>query len=466
MLNRVKKTIDKFKMLEKGDKILAAVSGGIDSVVLLHVLMKLQDKYNLDLSVIHLNHSMRGKESKRDFVFVKTLAKNMGLKFIGKTIDVPKMIKKEKGSKQDIARKVRYKFFEDAAKKYGADKIATAHTLDDNAETVLMRIIKGTSLKGLKGIPFVRDKFIRPLLEIERLDIEKYAKENSIKYIEDSSNKKTKYFRNKVRLKLLPILQTYNPNIKKELARLAMSVKRDEDYLEQEADKAYKKALLEASEKRILFNLDRIRKLPDALNTRIFLSAIECLKGESGGIYSYHLEDILELIDSNAPQSSINLPKNIVVQKEYDRLIFAKDTQKAEDRKQKAVYERLLNIPGNTNIKEIGIKFRTSIVSPKAFKPSANENTAYFDYDRLSLPLVVRNFSTGDRFKPFGMNGSKKIKDLFIEKKMPLHLRKKTPIIVSGKEIIWVAGVRRGDAAKVEKNTRKILMIHFSQNPI
>lgn len=463
MLNRVKKTIDKFKMLEKGDKILAAVSGGIDSVALLNLLMKLKEEYKLDLAAAHLNHSMRGKESKRDFVFVKTLAKNMGIKFIGKTIDVPKIVKKKKGSTQDIARKVRYDFFEETAKKYGADKIATGHTLDDNAETVLMRVIKGAALKGLKGIPFVRDKIIRPLMEIERLDIEKYARENSIKYVEDSSNKKTKYFRNKVRLKLLPILQEYNPNIKKELARLAMSVKRDEDYLEQEADKAYKKALSDSDGKKIILNLNGIKRLPDALKTRIFLKAAERLKGDKLDIYSYHLEDILELIDSNAPQSFINLPKNIIVQKEYDRLIFAKDRQKAEGRRQKDVYERLLNIPGNTNIKEIGKKIKATIIKPSAFsrEPLANDNTACFDYDRLDFPLIVRNFRAGDRFKPFGMNGSKKIKDLFIEKKMPLDLRKKTPIIVSGKEIIWVAGVRRGDAAKVDKNTRKILMIHF-----
>ncbi len=160
-------------MLERGDNVIAAVSGGMDSVVLLHVLMKLQDEHNLDLSVIHLNHSMRGAESKRDFIFVKALAKNMGLKFIGNTVNAPEIIKKEKGSAQDIARKIRYNFFEDAAKKYKAGKIATAHTLDDNAETVLMRIIKGTSLKGLRGIPFARGIFIRPLLEIKKAEIER-----------------------------------------------------------------------------------------------------------------------------------------------------------------------------------------------------------------------------------------------------------------------------------------------------
>ncbi len=172
ILSKIKDTINKFNMLEKGDDVLAAVSGGVDSVVLLHVLMKLQYEYKLGLSVIHLNHSMRGAESKRDFIFVRNLAKKMGLKFIGKTINVPAIIKKEKGSNQDIARKVRYQFFEESAKKYGVNKIATAHTLDDQAETVLMRIINGTALKGLKGIPFVRGKFIRPLMDVERLEIE------------------------------------------------------------------------------------------------------------------------------------------------------------------------------------------------------------------------------------------------------------------------------------------------------
>lgn len=485
MLKKVEKTIERFKMLNKGDRVIAAVSGGVDSSVLLDVLLSLSDKYGLEIIAAHLNHGMRGEESKRDFDFVKGIARGKGLKFIGKTINLPEIINKEKGSVQALARRFRYKFLEEAAKRHRADKIATGHTLDDNAETVLMRIIQGTSLRGLRGIPFIRGKFIRPLMEVERKALQIYARQKGIGFVEDSSNKTKKYLRNKLRLQLIPVLKRYNPNIKQELARLAVSAGSTEDYLEKEADKAYKGLKVESeSEKlRIVFNLNKVKKLPDAIKTKIFLKAVEELKKDTLNIYSYHLDDILELIDSKSPQCLINLPDNIIVRREYDKLIFTREKGLANSKRQWAVrrqgtigkqqgrgYERVLNINGNTNIKEVGRRFNTTIIEPSVLSPFSfanigikplTDNTAYFDYDNLAAPLIARNFRAGDRFKPFGMEGTKKVKDLFIEKKIPKDKRTRIPVILSGKDIIWIAGVRRGNTARIEKDTKRILVIEM-----
>ncbi|MBI5683417.1 MAG: tRNA lysidine(34) synthetase TilS [Deltaproteobacteria bacterium] len=462
MLEQIKKTIERFKMLEKGDKVLAAVSGGVDSIVLLHILIMLKNEYELDdVSVIHLNHSMRGCESNRDYLFVRDIAKKRNIRFIGKTVDVMKAVNRKNGSLQEIARKIRYDFFEDAIRRYKADKVATGHTLDDNAETVLMRIIKGTSLKGLSGIPPVRDKFIRPLIEIKRADIERYANENRLKFVEDSSNKMGKYLRNRLRLNLLPILQQYNPRIKEDLARLAISIGRDEDYLKRETEKIYRRILFEDDKNSQVFDLKKTKKLPDTLKARVFLKAIACIKGNQMGIYSYHIDDIFKLIFNHEPQCSINLPKGVVVKKEYDKLIFALGRQMGRGSIKGITGERLIKVPGSTYIKEIGKEIKASILeySDIDVMSKDSKHIAYFDMAKLIFPLVVRNFKTGDRVKPFGMKGTKKIKDLFIEKKMPSSERKKTPILLSGDDIIWVVGVRRGEGAKIDKDTRRILMV-------
>ncbi|HBO83669.1 MAG TPA: tRNA lysidine(34) synthetase TilS [Deltaproteobacteria bacterium] len=462
MLNQVKKTIERFNMLKNGDRVLVAVSGGADSVVLLHVLMEIKDKYSLDIAVVHLNHSMRGEESDRDFVFVKNLAERIGVRFIGKKINVPEIKSEHGGSPQEVARRVRYRFFEDVAREYNADKIATGHTLDDQAETVIMRFIKGTSLRGMSGIPFVRGKFIRPLLNIKREDIESYAKANNIKFVEDSSNISTKYFRNKVRLELLPLLKKYNPKIKEEIARLAESASRDEYYLEKEAEKEYKTAIagstIPLSDIKVVFNLEKIKSLHTALTTRIFLKAIEHLKQDLSGIYSYHVEDIIDLIEGSAPQGEINLPMGITVYKEYEKLVFARERIPVPKS-----FETVLNIPGVTSIDKLKVQIKTSIltVSKSGEFLYDDNNIAYFDYDKLVFPVMARSFRAGDRFTPFGMKGSKKVKDLFIEKKVPFYLRRSTPIIASGDDLIWVAGIRRGDKARVEEGTKKVLKIEI-----
>ena len=470
MLDKARKTIKKFNMLKKGDAVVVCVSGGVDSVVLLHVLTGLAEEYRLSIMAVHLNHSLRGKESDRDEAFVRRLAKKMGVRFVSKKVHVRSLAKGGE-SLQDAARDARLRFFEETAGRYKAQRIATGHNMDDQAETMIMRLLKGAGLAGLGGIPPKRGKYIRPLIDIGRGEIEEYAAAEGLKFVQDSSNRSTKYLRNRIRLELMPMLESYNPRFKCDMARLARILARDEDYLRCRADGSYKRIRVRQGKNIIAMDLKKLKGLHDAVKARVFFMALEELLGSSKGFYSYHVVDFLELLRSDAPNASIDLPHNLTVYKEYDRITVER-SQKSEVRSQKRdegiLFEQELKTNGKTAvIADRGIRiadFKTKIINRNsAFRipHSAIQGVAHFDYDKLKFPLMVRNFRPGDRFVPFGMQGHKKLKDLFIEKKIARRKRGLIPIIVSGNDIIWVAGIRQAEHGKVEADTKRMLKIEM-----
>lgn len=474
MLDKIRKTIEEFRMLGRGDRIVVAVSGGIDSVVLLHALTGLAAEYRLFIVVAHLNHCLRGRESDRDEVFVKRFAEKLGVKFVCERIDARLLLKKG-DSLQDIAREARYLFFARIAKRYKADRIATGHNMDDQAETVLMKFMKGAGLGGLCGIPKVKGKYIRPLINITRKEIEEYAEGCRLKFVKDSSNKSAKYLRNRIRLKLIPILEEYNPSLKKDLARLSRILERDDLYLKDKAEGAYKTIVVRRDRYVVSMYLKKLNRLHGAIKARIFFMAVEELLGSSKGFYSYHVEDFLSLLRSDAPNLSINLPGRLMVYKEYD-IISIEKRQKAGNRRlkkeQQIFFEKILRINGKTSVvADNGFKiveFKSKIHNNKPalseagrISHAANQNAAIFDYDKLKFPLTVRNFRPGDRFVPLGMDGHKKVKRLFQEKRISRRRRGLIPIVVSGDEIIWVAGIRQADYGKMDSNTKRVLKIEI-----
>jgi len=470
MLDKARKTIKKFNMLKKGDAVVVCVSGGVDSVVLLHVLTGLAEEYRLSVIAVHLNHSLRGKESDRDEAFVNMLAKKMGVRFVSKKVHVRSLAKGGE-SLQDAARDARLRFFEETAGRYKAQRIATGHNMDDQAETMIMRLLKGAGLAGLGGIPPKRGKYIRPLIDIGRGEIEEYAAANGLKFVQDSSNRSTKYLRNRIRLELMPMLESYNPRLKCDMARLARILARDEDYLRCRADGSYKRIRVRQGKNIIAMDLKKLKGLHDSVKARVFFMALEELLGSSKGFYSYHVEDFLELLRSNAPNISIDIPHGLTIHREYDRVTVER-SQKSEVRSQKRdegiLFEQELKINGKTNIiadngLEIAI-FKSQILNLKSqisYLHPTSQSFACFDYDRLKMPLIVRNFRPGDRFMPFGMKGHKKLKDLFIEKKIARRKRGLIPIIVSGNDIIWVTGIRQAEYGKIWPDTKKVLKIEI-----
>ena len=241
MLDRVRKTIEDYRMLSPGDKVVVGVSGGADSIALLNILRGMND-LKLDITAAHLNHGLRGEEADRDARFVEKAASALGLNYEYKKVDTLSYKEEKKLSLEDAARELRYEFFDEVRQRLKADKVATAHSRDDQAETVLMRLIRGSGLKGLSGIsPVSRSYIIRPLLFIGRSEIEEYLKLRSIDWVEDSSNESYEFLRNRVRRELIPALKSYNPRIVETLARTAEVLKADEELIRAETEKVFKK---------------------------------------------------------------------------------------------------------------------------------------------------------------------------------------------------------------------------------
>jgi tRNA(Ile)-lysidine synthase len=450
MLEKVRKTISRYRMLRRGDTVCVATSGGVDSAVLLHVLCSLADELGLKLVVCHLNHGLRGKESERDFNFVKKTAQRLELPFEGKRLGGGET---RKGSLQDWARKKRYEFLEEAASKYGARKVALGHTLDDQAETVLMRFIKGSGTTGLSGMASVRGIYIRPLLETTREEIERYAHDKGIKYVIDSTNKSKKYLRNRLRLDLIPLIEKdFNSSIKETLARTASVLARDDEFIRAEAERAIAGLIKNRDSNEITLDRKGLTGLNEALAVRVFLKAASIV-GSVSGLYTPHVDSFLALVKAKRPNATANLPGSLYLKRVYDDITLS---TKGLDKP--LPFDTELTVPGLTRIDGVGFCLRAMVLKKRPVRLK-KADTAYFDYDALLKPLRVRSFRTGDRMRPMGMEGHKKLKDIFIDAKVPRAERVNIPLIESGGKVIWAAGLRQAEEFKVTRSTRRILKI-------
>ena len=305
---KISQTIKKFDMLSFNDRVLIGVSGGPDSVTLLNVLLSLKKRYNLSFFIAHLDHMLRGEESDEDANFVKNLAKELGLPCEVKSRNLTEIAQKEHLTLEEAARKYRYKFYLETTKKFKANKIALGHNADDQVETILMRFLRGTGLEGLMGIPPVRGKIIRPLIECSREEIEEYCKENKIEYRVDSSNKEIVYFRNKIRLELLPLLsQGYNKNIKDITLRLRNIISEVSAYLKQETELFFKEVARRENPETVIIDLKKFTSLPLALKRRIIRKSIEVVKGNLYSISFRHNNEILKLTEHQLGEKEIYL---------------------------------------------------------------------------------------------------------------------------------------------------------------
>lgn len=311
-------------MLEKGDRVLVCVSGGPDSCFLLEALLRLKDEFNVKLFIANLDHGIRGRESYEDSLFVKRLSKSYGIKLFFKKL---KFKKDKKLSIEETARKMRYDFFNSVAERHGINKIATAHTADDMAETVLMRIIKGTSLKGIIGIPAKRAaarqiEYIRPLIEIEKKDILKSLKERKIIYRNDRTNLETKFFRNTVRNRIIPYLSRYNPRFKRALVNLAENLREDKEFIESQKNKIsgsiYQKG------QKISLRLKDVAIQPKAIQKEIARDALLKVGSNIKKLTFRHWKEIYSLIKLKPSGKSLDLPGGIRLTKNSGSLIFSK----------------------------------------------------------------------------------------------------------------------------------------------
>lgn len=450
MLEKVRKTISRYRMLRRGDTVCVATSGGVDSAVLLHVLCSLGDELGLKLVVCHLNHGLRGKESERDFNFVKKTAQRLELPFEGKRLGEGET---RKGSLQDWARKKRYEFLEEAAAKHGARKVALGHTLDDQAETVLMRFIKGSGTTGLSGMASVRGIYIRPLLETTREEIERYAHDKGIKYVIDSTNKSKKYLRNRLRLDLIPLIEKdFNSSIKETLARTASVLARDDEFIRAEAERAIAGLIKKRDSNEITLDRKGLTGLNEALAVRVFLKAASIV-GSVSGLYTPNVDSFLTLVKAKRPNAVVNLPGGLYLKRVYNDITLS---TKGLDKP--LPFDTELTVPGLTRVDGAGLRLRARVLKKRPLRLE-KPGTAYFDYDALLKPLRVRSFRAGDRMRPMGMEGHKKLKDIFIDARVPRAERVNIPLVESGGKLIWAAGLRQAEEFKVTRSTKKILKI-------
>ena len=460
--NKVKTFIDQHKLLARGDPVLVAVSGGPDSVALLHVLCDLRGELGLQLEVAHLHHGIRGEEAHTDARFVANMANDLGLPFHLKEINLPQMKSKAgKGNLEGLARKERYRFFADVARERGIPKVATAHTQDDQAETFLMWMLRGAGRKGLGGIspirllgaadeiPSSRLAIIRPLLDVPKAEILEFLKKKRITYRLDRSNQDPAFLRNWIRLNLIPQLkERIDQNLPSRLAQQAELIRDEESFLEGLGQ-------AELNKLRTSQGIDRHAFLTQerAMQRKILRLWVRENRGHLRGLDSDHVEQMTRLAAQGPPQGRLSIPGGWEMVKEYDTLRLTRRFSNSK----RLCYSYELRIGTELNIHEAGFTIESRQLLPPFPKLPDNFMEALFDLVYLPTPLTVRNFRHGDRFQPLGMTGHKKVKELFIEKKVPLSLRATLPLLSTGDEVLWIPGYGRSEVGKITPETKAIL---------
>lgn len=455
----VEKTIQRYSMLRPGDTVLVGVSGGPDSVALLHVLATIAQKWHLRLAAAYLNHKLR-REAEQEANFVADLSARLSIPCEIGSKDVAQYRSLHRISVQQAARAVRYRFYAEAAAKHSAQKIALGHHSEDNAESILIHFLRGSGPLGLSGIPPVRDgMFIRPLIDMTRKEILSFLDHNRIEYLTDESNASLKYLRNKIRHKLIPDLKAqYNPNIARQLHQLSTIVREEEDFWEKTVTPIFQDLTLKKDEDYRGLDLEGLQKLHPALRRRVIRKGIAAIKGDLSRIEFKHIKAIEELITCVNPSGSLDLPGKVCVMREPAMVLFYSHRPDETAHYRYSVYD----LKGEVFIREINTTLRLSVCQPyEASVNKAGACCAFLDLDVIRFPLIVRNFVPGDRFRPLGMSGTKKVKDFFIDEKVPIRIRKLCPIVLSEGAIIWVGGHRLSELAKITSRTRKVLKLEL-----
>ncbi len=449
--DKIRTTIKKYSMLNEKDSVLLGLSGGADSVCLLIMLHQLKEEYKIKLSAIYIDHGLRPDETIEEKNFCQNLCDSLNVPFISKNIDVKSYAKEHDLNKQEAARDLRYKILEETANEQNANKIALAHNADDQAETFLMRILRGSGAKGLSGIPLVRGKVIRPLIEIERREIEEFFDNTSQAYMTDSSNLKQDYFRNWLRISVLPEFKRKNPDLIQTISRICSILSEEDNHLELIVTKTLMKLIPKKTDKTIELFLVPLESMDKAILRRILRRAIGAVE-ELRGINYIHIEEIIELIKHGRSGDRLNLPKKIRVIKSYSTLIITSELPV------KLNYYSL-PVPGELLLKDAGIALLSSFAD-NTVKTNEKQNTA-LDADKVKLPLSVRAREKGDVFYPSGFGKKKKLQDFFVDEKIPRDERDSIPIVLSGDDIVWVAGYRTDERFKADKDTKKTILIEL-----
>ena len=456
MINKVKQTITKYGLLKPNEKVVVGLSGGPDSTALAVILAQIAPSMGVRLTIAHFNHGLRGRESNEDERSARQLAKKLNLSFISRKMD--KAVVNKGLSPEDLYRRERYKFFDEVAKNNLATKIALGHNLQDQAETVLLHLLRGSGLEGLKGIMPLRDgKYIRPLIEISREEIIIFLKEAGIAYRRDSSNENKLHLRNKIRLELLPYLRDeFNPRIDETLAQTAEILRDENKIIKECVDKVLKSTCIKKQKNKIILNIEYITMLPLAIRRRLLKELLEDFSLQKNGITFLHINSIGNLLQNMESGRRLSLPFGIEARREYENLIL----ERARVRTKRLEYAYKVEIPGTIYLKERNLTIRLQLM--KKSKIDFNvKNKDYFDLDKIQLPLVLRNRREGDWFQPLGMSGRQKIKSLFIDHKISQQKRDEIMLLADQGSVIWIEGMHLNDQVKITPKTKNVLELEI-----
>jgi len=471
LLCQVKATIDRYHMITAGQRVLAAVSGGPDSVALAYILKQLAPHYGFELIMAHLNHMLRPGDAQRDAEFTARLADRLGIPLINRCIDVAAYRKRMRLSTEDAARRVRLRFLSRAAQAHGCACIALGHHADDNAELVLMRLLRGSGAQGLSAMAPVRKvpdtaaSIIRPLFSLQKSVILNYLRHRQLDYCIDHTNLDTQYTRNQIRLRLIPQLaHEYNPKIVGTLCRGAEIISADDDLLNQLAWECFISCQLFQSRSQIVIDRTRLAGRHIALQRRVIRCALKALSGHLHAVTAGHIESIINRDHQNR-SIQIRLPGQISVEIDDSRIRFRRHRGKGRIKSDRcadiASFHYDLRLPQTLFVPELGLFFHARCVTPPT-RPKFDgpvRFTAWIDADRVQLPLSVQSIPAGARFHPLGAPGRQKVSRFFRNSHVDPADRRHACVVVDRSRIVWLVGHRLSDHAQITQSTRRAIEI-------
>lgn len=457
MIVQVEKFMRKWNMVPEGGRVLVGVSGGADSVCLCLILYELSTKMNFSLEVIHVEHGIRGEESKNDAVFVEQLCKQRGIVCRIRNVDVPRYAKIHHLGEEEAARILRYQVFADAAGQDRNVRIALAHHMEDNAETMLFQLIRGSGLDGLCGMRPQRtgtngEIYIRPFLQCSREQIEQFLEERGQGYCTDSTNANESYSRNRMRKRVLPELIQMNPQAVQHMQTAMEQLQQVRDYMEEETVSLEKK-FISGERKNVKLDTDGLAELSQAVRMRLIRKAVWKAAGACKDITAAHLQAVADLLEKQTGRY-VKLPYGLTATRVYNVIEIMGKRKETEKICLPIDTDRL---PENLLAGEWKFSFKKFLYDGNTDKIPRKMYTKWFDYDRIEQKLVIRHRQPGDRICLFDGGGSKKLKDYLIDRKIPVEERDQLWLLADGSEILWIIGDRISAAYKVKEQSSRIL---------
>lgn len=471
LVRMVATTITTCGMVAPGDRVLVGFSGGPDSTTLLFALQRLSEKWGLTLGAAHLNHGLRGPRAGGDARHAAEAAAALRIPFRTETLAEGDYRRIQRLSPEEAARILRHRFLQRAAAEGGFNRIALGHHRDDDAECLLMRLIRGSGPLGLAGIaprgPGIEGDIplIRPLIRVPRSEIRAFLERHGIRVVEDESNVDRRFLRNRIRHELLPLLKrAYNPRLPEGLSRTARLMRDEEDWLTGLALEKLDALVMAADDNRLSLDRRRLAALHPALQRRVLRAAVARLKGGLRRMGFRPLEAARRFAAGGAVSGGFDLPDAMALQVRGGRLEVIRRADRGRPLPQRSLgspYAYQVPSPGRVPIPEAGVTMVFSSLTrpPVGGVYGSGQQTAFFDMDRLRFPLVIRNFQPGDRLAPLGMQGTQKVKKVFIDRKVAREVRSRIPLLLSGSDIIWIAGLRQGRCGRVGPQTQRWLQV-------